>query len=184
LYDTADPRNAEILNTIRSGRAPLHIMNVRQDQEVDVKVEPHDGPYVAPKKKYKPFSGSGQRLGSPVPGVSSSSAPAPAPAAASRSTGASSSSGPSQPTVDVDSSQPTVSLQIRLGDGSRLGSRFNTTHTIGDVYGFVSSASPQSQGRSWVLMTTFPNKDQTDKTATLADTPELKKGGVLVQKWT
>jgi hypothetical protein len=41
-------------------------MNVQRDQEVDVKLERHDGNYVQPKKKYKPFSGGGQRLGSPA----------------------------------------------------------------------------------------------------------------------
>jgi UBX domain-containing protein 1 len=83
----------------------------------------------------------------------------------------------------VDESQPIVTLQIRLGDGTRLTSRFNTSHTIGDVYQFVSAASPSSQDRPWVLMTTFPNKDLTEKSAVLGDLPEFKRGGVVVQKW-
>ena len=166
---------------IRSGRAPLHIMNVRQDQEVDVKVEPHDGPYVAPKKKYKPFSGSGQRLGSPTPGTASASTSAAhAPASSAAQSAAASSS---TPNVELDQSQPIVSLQIRLGDGSRLVSRFNTNHTVGDVYGFVRASSASSAAREWVLMTTFPSKELTDQTQALADT-ELKKGGTVVQKWT
>jgi UBX domain-containing protein 1 len=78
---------------------------------------------------------------------------------------------------------PTLTLQVRLGDGTRLSSRFNTTHTIGDVYDFVTRASPASQGRVWALMTTFPSKELTDKDQALGDIPEFKRGGVVVQKW-
>ncbi|PYH78541.1 SEP-domain-containing protein [Aspergillus uvarum CBS 121591] len=178
LYRSDDPRNAEILEGIRQGRAPLSIMNVQSGQEVDVEINQHEEKYVKPKPKYKPFSGQGQRLGSPTPGVSTSAAapaPAPAPAPASQA------SEPPKPTVDE--SQPTITLQIRLGDGTRLTSRFNTTHTIGDVYEFVSASSPASQSRPWVLMTTFPSKDLTDKSAVLGEMADFKRGGVVVQKW-
>ncbi|KAF7116353.1 hypothetical protein CNMCM5793_004519 [Aspergillus hiratsukae] len=174
LFRSDDPRNAEILDGIRQGRAPLSIMNVQPGQEVDVEIKQHDEKYVKPKPKYKPFSGTGQRLGSPTPAIRTQP-PSDAPA-------------PSQPSAepvkpDVDESQPIVTLQIRLGDGTRLTSRFNTSHTIGDVYQFVSAASPSSQSRPWVLMTTFPNKELTDKSAVLGDLAEFKRGGVVVQKW-
>ncbi|PYI22932.1 SEP-domain-containing protein [Aspergillus violaceofuscus CBS 115571] len=178
LYRSDDPRNAEILEGIRQGRAPLSIMNVQSGQEVDVEINQHEEKYVKPKPKYKPFSGQGQRLGSPTPGVSTSAAataPAPAPAPESQA------SEPPKPAVDE--SQPTITLQIRLGDGTRLTSRFNTTHTIGDVYEFVSASSPASQSRPWVLMTTFPSKDLTDKSAVLGEMADFKRGGVVVQKW-
>ncbi|EAW14745.1 protein phosphatase regulator SHP1 [Aspergillus clavatus NRRL 1] len=174
LFRSDDPRNAEILDGIRQGRAPLSIMNVQPGQEVDVEIKQHEEKYVKPKPKYKPFSGAGQRLGSPTPGIRTH-APAETPASSQPSTE------PAKP--DVDESQPIVILQIRLGDGTRLTSRFNTSHTIGDVYQFVSSSSPSSQARSWVLMTTFPNKELTDKAAALGDLPEFKRGGVVVQKW-
>lgn len=140
-----------------------------------------DEDYKKPKKKYVPFSGSGNRLGSPTPGASSAAAPM-APAASS-STAASTPAASAQPTVDVDSSAPTLTLQLRLGDGTRLTSRFNTTHTIGDVYDFVGRASPASQDREWALMTTFPSNELTDKAQVLGDIPEFKRGGVVVQKW-
>ncbi|KAL2010545.1 hypothetical protein VTN00DRAFT_6352 [Thermoascus crustaceus] len=170
LYRSDDPRNAEILDGIRQGRAPLSIMNVQPGQEVDVEIKQHEEKYVKPKPKYKPFSGPGQRLGSPTPGVRTEAPPTPAASAE-----------PAKP--NVDESQPTVTLQIRLGDGTRLTARFNTTHTIGDVYSFVSAASPASQARPWVLMTTFPSKELTDKSAVLGDLPDFKRGGVVVQKW-
>ncbi|KAL4894564.1 hypothetical protein BDV59DRAFT_200900 [Aspergillus ambiguus] len=174
LFRSDDPRNAEILDGIRQGRAPLSIMNVLPGQEVDVEIKQHDEKYVRPKPKYKPFAGAGQRLGSPTPGVASAT-PTPPP--------------PSQPETPptsqpaVDESQPIVTLQIRLGDGTRLTSRFNTSHTIGSVYDFVAAASPVSQSRPWVLMTTFPSKELTDKSAVLGDLAEFKRGGVVVQKW-
>lgn len=146
-----------------------------------MKLEQHSENYVQPKKKYVPFGGGGQRLGSPTPGVSSTTtepAPAPAPAAAPASAATTSATD-----VDVNESQPILSLQIRLGDGTRLPARFNTTHTIGDVYSFVAAANSQSRTRSWVLMTTFPSKELSDKSQVLGDLSEFKRGGVVVQKW-
>ena len=181
LYRLDDPRNSEILAQIKQGRAPMHILNVTQDQEVDVQLEQHRENYVQPKKKYKPFEGGGQRLGSPTPGVeapsSSSSAPtvAPAPAGAGDAS--------AQPTMDVNESEPTISLQIRLADGTRLVSRFNTSHTIGEVYDFVNASSPAGRSREWALMTTFPSKELTDKSQALGGLGEFKRGGVVVQKW-
>ncbi|KAK2595053.1 protein phosphatase regulator [Conoideocrella luteorostrata] len=172
-----DPANQTDLQMIRSGRAPLHLMNVQQDQPVDVKLHQHETPYKPQPKKYKPFAGSGQRLGSPVPGAGSVSS-APAPAAAPISSTASSTQEPV-----IDSAQPTVMIRIQLPDGARLPARFNTTSTIGDIYGFVQGASPETISRSWVLATTFPNKEHTDKGLVLGDMPEFKKGGTAVVKW-
>ncbi|KAF1834083.1 SEP-domain-containing protein [Decorospora gaudefroyi] len=158
LFRYDDPANARTLEMINTGHAPLHILNVEHGQEVDVEVHAHkDEDYKKPKKKYVPFSGSGNRLGSPTPGASVA-------AATSSRTAAPPSTAAVPPTVDVDSSTPQLMLQIRLGDGTRLSSRFNTTHTIGDVYDFVGRASPASQ-------------------SLLGDMAEFKRGGVVVQKW-
>ncbi|KAF3009524.1 UBX domain-containing protein 1 [Curvularia kusanoi] len=179
LFRYDDPANARTLEMINTGHAPLHILNVEHGQEVDVEVHAHkDEDYKQPKKKYVPFGGSGQRLGSPTPGASTAQAP---PAASSSTTQAAASTGSAQPTVDVDVSAPTVTLQIRLGDGTRMQSRFNTTHTVGDVYNFVDRAS--TDGRAYALMTTFPSKELTDKAQVLGDMAEFKRGGVVVQKW-
>lgn len=184
LFRYDDPANARTLEMINTGHAPLHILNVEHGQEVDVEVHAHkDEDYVKPKKKYVPFSGAGQRLGSPTPGASAV-APPPPPAAASGGTASSASAAAGPPTVEVDSSVPTLTLQIRLGDGTRLTSRFNTTHTVGDVYGFVDRASPASTQRPYALMTTFPSKELKDKLQVLGDMAEFKRGGVVVQKWT
>ena len=135
-----------------------------------------------PKKKYKPFEGQGQRLGSPTPGTASMSASATTSSAPSAPIASSSStaSGPAAAPA-IDSSQPVVRIQFQMGDGTRLPSRFNTTSTVGELYDFASASSPGQ--RAFVLMTTFPSKELSDKSQALSET-ELKKGGVVVQKWT
>lgn len=176
------PENARILQMILAGHAPLSILNVAPGQEVDLNVDNQkESKFVQPKKKYVPFGGSGQRLGEES--ADASSAPTSSQSAAPAASASSTSAGSSAPSVDVDSSQPTVTLQLRLGDGTRLQSRFNTTHTIGDVYAFVAAASPASRQRAFVLSSTFPPKDFEDMTAVLGDLPEFKRGGVMVQKW-
>ncbi|KAM0246216.1 hypothetical protein ACHAP5_004838 [Fusarium lateritium] len=170
-----DPANQADLALIRAGRAPLHLMNVQHDQPIDVKLHQHETPYQPQPRQYKPFGGSGNRLGAVVPGVSEgSSSTTAAPAAAP-----SSSSAPS-----VDDSQPTIMIRIQMPDGTRLPARFNTTHTIDDVYGFVQGASTDTRTRPWVLSTTFPNKDHTDRSLVLGEMSEFKKGGTAVVKWT
>ncbi|OBT68742.1 hypothetical protein VE03_02221 [Pseudogymnoascus sp. 23342-1-I1] len=180
LHRFDDPQNAADLAVIESGRAPIHLMNVAYDQPVDVQLNRHEEDYKKPKTVYKPFSGGGQRLGSPVPGADTSSASAPIQSSA----GPSSAQTASQtPQVEVDPALPTLSLRIQLANGTRLPARFNTTHSIGDVYDFIARASPDSSTRAWVVATTFPSKDHTDKSAVLGELEEFKRGGVAVQKW-
>lgn len=180
LFRYDDPANARTLEMINRGSAPLDIMNVERGQAVDVKLEAHRGEdYVQPKKKWKAFGGGGQRLGSPVPGVSGSSTPAP-PTSASTPAATSSTTASG---IEVNESEPTVTLQIRLADGTRLPSRFNTSHTIGEVYAFVDRASPSSASRPYTLATTFPTKELGDKSQVLGEMTEFRRGGVIVQKW-
>ena len=183
LYRADNPENAEILRLIKSGRAPLSIMNVQPHEEVDVRLEPHDTDYVKPKQKWKPFSGGGQRLGSPTPEAQSQAPVVSTSTALPQGGAAASPSGQATAAPEINESEPTVSIQIRLGDGTRLVSRFNTSHTIGDVYSFVQRSSPASQGRPWALMTTFPSKELSEKSQKLGDIAEFKRGGVVVQKW-
>ena len=177
LFRNDDTRNAELLNLIRQGRAPLRIMNVEPGQEVDVEIKQHEGDYVKPKKKYKPFDGSGNRLGSPTPGLSMPGAfETSQPLTTSQSIAST-----GTPQTTADSSQPTVSLRISMGSGTRLPAQFNTSQTIGDVYDFVRRAEPG--GQEFVLQTTFPTTELKDLSKVLGDMPEFKRGGVVVQKY-
>lgn len=185
-----DPANADALRMIQQGRAPVHLMNVRFDEPLDVKLQQHAENWHPLPKVYKPFGGEGRRLGSPVPGDSSASASTttttlPTTTLSTSSTSAATatpSAGSAPPTVDE--SQPTVSIRIQMPDGARLPARFNTTQTVGDIYDFITRASPElrSGAGTWVLATTFPNKDHTDKSLVLGDLAEFKKGGTAVVK--
>lgn len=177
LHRFDDPQNAADLQVIRSGRAPIHLMNVSPDQPVDVQLNKHDENYKPPPKVYKPFSGGGHRLGSPTPGSPTRSI---TPSAAAPATTVSTSLAPE---VSLNPEEPALTIRIQLANGTRLPARFNPTHTIGDVYGFVERAYPGSNSRPWVLATTFPNKEHTDRGAALSDVPEFKRGGTAVQKW-
>ncbi|KAK3658709.1 protein phosphatase regulator [Elasticomyces elasticus] len=187
LFRFDDPANADMMAQINEGRAPLSLLSVAAGQEVDLSLVPHkEENYVKPKTVWKPFGGSGNRLGSPTPGPSAApSQPAPAAQAAPQAQAqaqASSAGGTAE--MDVDPAAPTIQLQIRLGDGTQLRSRFNTTHTIEDVYEFVNRASAASTQRPWALMTTFPSKELSDKGQVLGEMADFKRGGVVVQKWT
>ncbi|KAK4034233.1 UBX domain-containing protein 1 [Parachaetomium inaequale] len=173
-----DPQNRADLQMIREGRAPIHLMNVRLDQRVDVKLQQHNEDYRPLPKVYRPFGGEGRRLGSPVPGEVA--APEPAAATATAAAASTSSQGPS---TGVDESQPTLMLRIQLPDGTRLPARFNTSHTVGDVYDFIQRSSPSINSREWVLSTTFPNKEHEEKGLVLGEMAEFKRGGTAVVKW-
>ncbi|KAF8541576.1 hypothetical protein BDD12DRAFT_494359 [Trichophaea hybrida] len=173
-YD--DPANREILQAIENGRAPMSVMNVAPGQPADVSVFKRlDEDYIPPKKRFVPFSGHGQRLGSLTPGESLAAAAPPAAQPATSTTHVAATS------VNIDSSAPTTSLQIRLGDGTRLVSRFNHSHTVGDLYNFVNSSSSGSRNRSYVLQTTFPNKELKEMEQTIKDAGLIN--AVVVQKW-
>ncbi|KAJ3275714.1 hypothetical protein HDV01_007180 [Terramyces sp. JEL0728] len=110
-YD--DPQNQELLNAIKSGRAPASLLNVANNQPVEVKVAHRmQEKYVPPPKKpMAAFGGAGNRLGSIV-----SSAPSVPGAFPNNPT---QSAAPEPAAVEVDASQPVTSIQVRLGDGKR-----------------------------------------------------------------
>jgi UBX domain-containing protein 1 len=142
-YD--DPQNAQILAEINTGRAPPSILNVLPGQPVELRVARrlHED-YVAPPPDSKPFGGSGNRLGGVVPdiaGVGTSSATA----SSSVPGGLNDDEPPARVAAgggtrfEVDSSQPVTSIQIRLADGTRLVSRMNLTHSVGDIRQFINA---------------------------------------------
>ncbi|KNE71266.1 hypothetical protein AMAG_15509 [Allomyces macrogynus ATCC 38327] len=182
LHPYDDPHSKLILEALKSGRAPLHVLNVQPGQPVDLQVaHKSDEDFKPPPAK--PFSGQGNRLGSVIPGdfASSSSATLPPTASASsssRSVPPPTATGPLTAEFEVDATQPTTSVQVRLADGTRLVGKFNHTHTVGDLRQFVRRARPQQ--RTFSLSTTFPMKELTEDTATLAEAGLLN--AVVVQK--
>lgn len=183
-YD--DPQHAETLRLINSNRAPLHLLNVRFDQPVELRVEQRTNEKFTPPPPppAKPFGGEGNRLGSPAPALggaslsssaatTSASAPAAAPDAGATA---------APPSVKVDESQPTTQLQIRLGDGQRLAGRFNHAHTVGDVRRYIDESHPGMAARPYVLQASFPPKPVADEAQSLKDAGLVN--AVVIQKWT
>ncbi|KAH8914379.1 SEP-domain-containing protein [Atractiella rhizophila] len=165
--------NQAVLQAIQEGRAPLSLLNVAYNQPVELRVTRRTTEnYIPPPKVLKPFSGSGNRLGSPVPGTTATS---------ERGSSETRPPGSQTPVFQVREGEPTTSLQIRLGDGDRLVGRFNHTHTIRDVRSYIRASRPTSTSREWALMTAFPQKTFEDESQTLKDANLL--GAVIVQKY-
>lgn len=148
LRDFNDPSNKDFLNSISKGEVPEELRSQVHGGEVHVNMEDHrEEEYQKPKETLKAFSGTGHVLGSPVPSIITESSLPPAAAVNSL---------PSQPVFKVDESKPTTTIQIRLSDGTRLVTKFNTSNTVGDIRNVVRNARPGN--RNFRLMTTFPNK--------------------------
>ncbi|KAJ1341212.1 hypothetical protein BSLG_004217 [Batrachochytrium salamandrivorans] len=199
LLEYDDPSNQEFLKAINSGRAPTSLLNVAYGQPVEVKVahrmqQDYQAP---PKQPLASFSGAGNRLGCVVPGDSVASSSSGGTLAQLPIPGAYPTSFTSAlpvitpvltpvsfvgPIVTVDPSQPSTSIQIRLGDGTRMVSKFNHTHTIQDVCSFVRASRPDGNSRAFVLQTTIPVRELTDLSMSIKDAGLLN--AVVVQKFT
>jgi len=145
-----------VLKNLEEGYAPTELFNIKRGEELSVEVSHRmNEDYIPPPKKLKPFEGVGQKLGSFVPGVDITSPP---PQKKNKQP---------ESKVEVDESQPTTTLQIRLSNGSREMATFNHTHTVGDVMAYIKSVNPDS--RPFIIKTSFPNKEYRDVNQTLKD---------------
>ncbi|KIM79342.1 hypothetical protein PILCRDRAFT_10472 [Piloderma croceum F 1598] len=197
-YD--DPANEQILAEINAGRASPQILNVLPGQPVELRVakrvaENYSPP---PKRPKAAFGGSGNRLGSPAPLISSASA--------SGSGSGGSSAGAAMPgsfpgvegggerggsvrtertsmntLFEVDQSLPTTSVQIRLADGTRMVCRMNLTHKVQDIRNFINASRPENLTRSYTIGTTFPNRTLEDGTQSIEQAGLVNS--VIVQRW-
>ncbi|KAK5671537.1 protein phosphatase regulator [Batrachochytrium dendrobatidis] len=171
LREYDDPVNQEFLKAINSGRAPTSMLNVAYGQPVEVKVahcmqQDYQPP---PKQPMAAFSGSGNRLGGIVAGGPSSSQNASVQVSIPG------------PLVTIDADMPTTSIQIRLGDGTRMVAKFNHTHTVQDICSFVRASRPGGAAQAFVLQTTIPVRQLTDLSQTIKDAGLLN--AVVVQKY-
>ncbi|KAF9933881.1 hypothetical protein FBU30_004049 [Linnemannia zychae] len=163
LMSYTDPTNREFLDAISKGQAPIKYLNIKPGQPVDMRVAKRmDEDYKEPPKAPpKPFEGTGNRLGSVASPISSSSTPGAFPGAAAAP--------PPPRSLQIDETQPVTSIQIRLADGSRMVARFNHTHTINDIRGFINASQVGESSRPYVLQTSFPKKDLNDVSQTIKD---------------
>ncbi|XP_064634834.1 NSFL1 cofactor p47-like isoform X2 [Lineus longissimus] len=168
LRDFQDPANKPFLSSIQKGEIPDELLKLAKGSKVDVNmVDKHTEEFVQPKPKVHAFAGAGQMLGSPAPKVVTQAPGGP-------------SSAPATKAVDVDSSQPVTRLQIRLSNGSRLVAELNHTHTVQDIRSHIINSHPEYAEQTFVLMTTFPNKELTDESQTLQEANLIN--AVVVQR--
>jgi len=168
-----DPANQNFINDVQRGLVPaeMEVQNPPpgisyQINLVDNRTQEYKAP---PKAKPAAFSGSGHTLGST----------ASTPPASTTTTTTTSSSTPASSSFQLDNSQPTTSIQIRLADGTRLVAKFNHTHTVGDLRRFVDAA--KRGGQRYDLLTNFPQKVLSDNSQTIADAGLVN--AVVVQKF-
>jgi len=156
-----DPQHREFLQSVMKGQIPEELVKEARGGQVEVDMEDHRmEEFVKPKVKAKPFTGAGNVLGSIAPSVS---APAPTggndPASAEKQ---------AQANAGVKEGEPVANIQVRLADGSRLIVKLNHSHTVSQLRNFINTARPQYSGTPYNLLTTFPNKEITDDTQTIA----------------
>uniref|UniRef100_A0A8C5L2U9 NSFL1 cofactor p47 n=1 Tax=Jaculus jaculus TaxID=51337 RepID=A0A8C5L2U9_JACJA len=173
LRSYQDPANAQFLESIRRGEVPAELRRLAHGGQVNLDMEDHrDEDYVKPKGAFKAFTGEGQKLGSTAPQVLNTSSPS---QQAENEAKASSS-------ILINEAEPTTNIQIRLADGGRLVQKFNHSHRISDIRLFIVDARPAMAATSFVLMTTFPNKELADESQTLKEANLLN--AVIVQRLT
>ncbi|XP_012233850.1 NSFL1 cofactor p47 isoform X2 [Linepithema humile] len=150
-YD--EPENREFLAAIKRGEIPAEIRQQVQGAEVRLDMEDHRHEiYVPSKSKVKAFSGKGHMLGSPSPATVGMTVPTdPADQAANEAQ--------AKKELDVDTSKPTTTLQIRLADGSTVKAQFNLSHTVADLRRYIITMRPQYALRDFSLLTIYPTKE-------------------------
>jgi UBX domain-containing protein 1 len=162
-YD--DPANAQFLASIKLGQIPSELVAHARGGEVSLNMEDHRiEEYREPPKIRTPFSGSGFRLGNPTPETEDGPSSAPSSGGDPKKDEEA-----AQTELNVDTSQPTTTIQVRLADSSRLVIRLNLTHSVGRIREYICRARPTYGARPFVLMTTFPNKELSDESATIAE---------------
>jgi len=167
-YDV--PENARLLEAINTGHAPPDILNVQVGQPVELRVARRvNEEYVPPPPR--PFGGSGNRLGAPVPEITQSM-PGALPTAPTST---------APPAFELDPTKPSTSVQVRLADGTRLVARVNLDHTVADLRGVVNASNAGFASRSYTLGTAFPNRVLSDEKQTVKEAGLAN--AVVVMRW-
>lgn len=182
LRDFNSPENKEFLQSISKGEIPMELIRNAQGGEVNLDLQDHrEEEYQKPKPQRKAFEGKGYKLGNLTPTLSGGQSTLSSTSAASTSAQAGAQAGPSS-SWEVDNSQPTTTLQIRLANGLRLAGKFNLSHTIADIRRFIALSRPEYAAATYNLMTTFPNKVLSEDGQTISDAKLMN--AVVVQRLT
>ncbi|KAK7590321.1 hypothetical protein V9T40_001934 [Parthenolecanium corni] len=162
LRSYEDPKSQEILHHIKHGEIPNELIMQAEGREISFNLEDfRHSEYVGSSPKSASFTGTGQKLGSVTPTLSS-----PSPASDNSSSREDAAVQPNP--VEVDNSRPTTNIQIRLADGSRLVGTFNHDHTINDIRRYINASSASSRDRGYILLSSFPRKELVNNEETIA----------------
>lgn len=104
---------------------------------VNVDVEDHRHEDFKRQAVPQTFKGSGQKLGSPVANVVTGEPKVPV--AALTPGEAANQEASARNAINLNSEEPSTTLQIRLADGSRLAAQFNLSHTVSDIRRFIQT---------------------------------------------
>ncbi|XP_058091577.1 plant UBX domain-containing protein 4-like [Magnolia sinica] len=152
-----DPENVPFLESIKKSECPKELEPADRRSAVHVNLVRRSENCPEPEKHHIPFQGVGRTLGG---GSTSSLEPttaAPPPSSAP----------PPAFGLSVDPSLPSTSIQLRLGDGTRMVARFNHHHTVGDIRAFIDASRPGGTTTYQLQTVGFPPKQLTDVNQTI-----------------
>ncbi|XP_046752095.1 NSFL1 cofactor p47 [Diprion similis] len=167
-----DPGNREFLAAIKRGEVPMEIRQEVQGAEVRLDMEDHrHEEFVPPKVKVKAFTGKGHMLGSPSPATVGMTVPV-------DSVDQTANESQARRELNLDSSQPVTTIQIRLADGSSVRAQFNLTHTVSDIRRYILTMRPQYASCNFRLLTSYPSKELTEDSKTIEEAG-LKNSAIM-----
>ena len=76
--------------------------------------------------------------------------------------------GPTSAKERVDRGKQVATIQVRLTDGTPLIVKLSHEQTVADLRMYINVARPQYEGVNYALITTFPTKELTDDSITIA----------------
>lgn len=158
-YDSQE--NRRFLECLKRGETPPELASRVRGGMIDVKLENKAHLDYKPQPRVQAFSGEGHRLGAPAPETvehpTSSSDQQPSKLSEEKSN------------LKVDETKPVTTIQVRLLDNSRLIVRANLTNNVGDIVSHIRSVRPEYTDSNFALVTTFPARELTDLTQSVAD---------------
>lgn len=168
-YD--DPKNKEFLQSIEKGEPPRELLRAANNAEVHLDMQDHrEEDFVAPKEKYVLYDTEGHKLGSPTPQVVSNAS----------ANDLETNEKQARDELRLDTAQPTTQIQVRLSNGTRIIIKANQLHKVSDLRSYIIRARPEYNGRSFALLTSFPNREIENEGETLAEAKLLN--AVIIQK--
>ncbi|KAJ0250232.1 Plant UBX domain-containing protein 4 [Hirschfeldia incana] len=164
-----DPENASFLESIRKSECPKELEPADRRAPVHVNLMRREEKCPEREKRKVSFQGVGRTLGgSSNDSSGSGSSIAPETAAVPIQTNQTGLAAPSPtPSLVIDETLPTTSIQIRLTDGTRLVGKFNLYHTVNDIRGFIDSSRPGAPVNYQLQTMGFPPTPLTDLTQTI-----------------